>query len=118
MSNLSPDQFPENGHVSLNDHRESLGLNENFGSIGMHPAQMKRTGEQVEITPDMPVTPGQSTVYAAAVGKYRQQPHHSPISLYRHEDTDYVLDGHHRLVAARLEGRSVRGEYYDEGTSR
>ena len=114
MSNLNPAQFPDNGHVLLNDHRESLGLNENFGSIGMHPAHMKNTGKRVEITPDHPVTPGQPTVYAAAVGRYRESPNDSPISLYRYEDTDYVLDGHHRLVAARLEGRSVQGEYYTD----
>lgn len=113
MSNLSPDQFPEHGHVSLNDHREALGLQENFGATGLHTRQMKRTGERTEVSPDTPVTPGQSTVYAAGVQEYRGKTT-SPIDLYKDDDgTDYVLDGHHRLVAARLDGRSVQGQYWE-----
>lgn len=113
--NLSPDQFPAHGYVSINDHHEGLGLGRNYGEIGMGTHNMRKTGERTTLGPKDAVTPGQSTVYAAAVHKYVERPNAAPIALYKDPGTGetHVIDGHHRLIAARLAGRPVHGEYWE-----
>ena len=113
---LSPDQF---GHASLQDNHARLGLAEpQVGAIlGMWKNDQApvETRRHVTVTPDMAVVPNQPHVDVDKVAQYVKKPSKKPIGVVQNPDTGdlHVLDGHHRLAADRLAGRSTKAVYWD-----
>jgi hypothetical protein len=114
--NLSPDQF---GHASFRDHHERLGMAEpQVGAIlGMWKDDQApvETKKRVTVTPDMAVVPNQTHVHINKVAEYVKKPSKKPIGVVKNPETGdlHVLDGHHRLTADRLAGRSTKAVYWE-----
>lgn len=115
---LSYEQFfaQRNPNVSFSDHPPmTLGLDRYYAPLDAHPQHMQRTGERATIEPHHVLIPNQPGVHRYGVDKYIEDPRHAPIALHRDPEfgNTYVIEGHHRLVAARLQGRSVEAEYWE-----
>jgi hypothetical protein len=117
--NLSPDQF---GHAYFRDHHERLGMAEpQVGAIlemWYRPDRNKppvETKKRLTVTPDMAVVPNQTHVHIDKVAEYLKKPSKKPIGVVKNPDTGdlHVLDGHHRITADRLAGRSTKAVYWE-----
>lgn len=61
------------------------------------------------------ISPNQTHVHVSKVEEYVQKPSRKPIGVVKNPDTGdlHVLDGHHRLTANRILGRSTPAVYWE-----
>lgn len=76
-----------------------------------HPHTCKAYGELTEIEPWKLQGP-QTRVNIKKVGEYRRD-HGEPITVVKRAGEHGIVDGHHRAVAAHLQGRSVEANVVD-----
>lgn len=74
-----------------------------------------KTRKRVTIKPDTAVVPNQTHVHTDKVAEYVKKPSKEPIGVVKNPDTGalHVLDGHHRITADRLAGRSTKAVYWE-----
>lgn len=76
-----------------------------------HPHTCKAYGEETEIEPWKLCGP-QTRVNIKKVGEYRRD-HGEPITVVKRNGEHGIVDGHHRAVAAHLQGRNVAATLVD-----
>lgn len=76
-----------------------------------HPHTVKAYGEETEIEPWKLQGP-QKLVNVRKVGEYRKD-HGEPITVVKRAGEHGIVDGHHRAVAAHLQGRAVAATLVD-----
>jgi GNAT superfamily N-acetyltransferase len=104
------DEYQGNPHISFGEIGEDLGIEPHHVNSPAHDSMKKSPyNERVTIPRSERVNISQPTVTRKGVQKYLDQPDHEPIHVaHDPEFDDYtVLEGHHRLVADRLRGRST-----------
>lgn len=82
--------------------------------LGGTPRGYSRTRET--LGHDAPLTTTQQTLHEPTVQKYRENPDHSPIDVVHHEGEYFLMEGHHRAVASRMEGRPIEATVYRKKT--
>jgi hypothetical protein len=78
-------------------------------------AHDKRAGAPTRILPpDHPLSGMETHIDPETVARYgRGEPRKGLPLVFRHRGRDHILDGHHRLIADRVDGRPTEVRYVD-----
>lgn len=108
---LSLSQFtgPGSHLIAFGEKRDPSGIHP--GGAHLYPVQaFDVPGRPARIAPSDELTAGQAIYDPRKVEKFADHKHgsHGQPKLYEHEDGERVImDGHHRIVADRLQGKST-----------
>lgn len=106
--NLSPDQFHTHGEIRLTS-AATAASNYTDSRVGRaFPASAT-----VEHLDPHSLHPTQPIVYNDGVKDVRKHAANEPIEVIRHQGKDFIRDGHHRVVLAMQQGRTVPAHVTD-----
>jgi hypothetical protein len=78
--------------------------------LGGTPRGYSRTTE--DIGTDVALSTTQEHLDEDTLNDYRKNDSSSPADVLQYKGDHYLLEGHHRAVAARMEGRPLRARVY------
>ena len=111
MDALNLEQFtgPGSPLIAFGEKRDRSGIHP--GGHGAWPIQaFDVPGRRARVSPSDELTAGQSVYDPSKVAKFADHRHasHGVPKLFEHADGERVImDGHHRVVADRLQGKST-----------